>query len=120
MSFGTMMVSSPSGTISFKTAVTRFISTGVRFRAAKAVTRIKVPSSSRMLEATRAAIYSRISSGTLIFSFSAFFLKIAIRVSSSGAWMSVIRPHSKRESMRSSKPVNSLGGKSDVITTCLL
>ena len=50
----------------------------------------------------------------------AFFLKMAIRVSSSGAWMSVIRPHSNRLSIRSSKPVSSLGGKSEVMTTCLL
>ena len=32
----------------------------------------------------------------------AFFLRIAMRVSSSGGWMSAIRPHSKRERRRSS------------------
>ena len=43
-----------------------------------------------------------------------------MRVSRSGACTSVMRPHSKRDRIRSSKPVRCFGGRSLVITTCLL
>ncbi len=43
-----------------------------------------------------------------------------MRVSRSGACTSVMRPHSNRERIRSSKPVRCFGATSDVITTCLL
>ena len=42
-----------------------------------------------------------------------------MRVSRSGGWTSVIRPHSKRLRIRSSKPCSCLGGRSEVMTTCL-
>ena len=57
-------------------------------------------------------IVSRISS---VFT---FLRRIAIRVSRSGGWMSVIRPHSKRERRRSSSVAISRGGRSDEITIC--
>ena len=81
---------------------------------------MSVPSSSRMFEETLEAMYSRISSGTCSRSAWAFFRRIAMRVSRSGACTSVSSPHSKRERMRSSKPVSAFGGRSLVMTTCLL
>ncbi len=42
-----------------------------------------------------------------------------MRVSRSGGWMSVIRPHSNRERRRSSSVAISFGGRSDEITICL-
>ncbi len=42
--------------------------------------------------------------------------RIAIRVSRSGGWMSVINPHSKRERSRSSRVEISFGGRSDEMT----
>ena len=50
----------------------------------------------------------------------AFLRRIAIRVSRSGGWTSVSRPHSKRLTIRSSKPERCLGWTSLVMTTCLL
>ena len=47
-----------------------------------------------------------------------FLRRIAIRVSRSGGWMSVISPHSKRERSRSSSVEISRGGRSDEITIC--
>ncbi|CAB4910465.1 unannotated protein [freshwater metagenome] len=43
-----------------------------------------------------------------------------MRVSRSGAWTSVIRPHSKRVRSRSSRVVSFFGGRSEVMTICLL
>jgi hypothetical protein len=45
-----------------------------------------------------------------------FLRRIAMRVSRSGGWMSVISPHSKRERSRSSSVEISRGGRSDEIT----
>ncbi len=45
-----------------------------------------------------------------------FLRRIAMRVSRSGGWMSVIRPHSNRERRRSSSVAISFGGRSDEIT----
>ena len=46
--------------------------------------------------------------------------KIAILVSTSGWEMSAIRPHSKRDCRRSSRVAIAFGGRSEVITICLL
>ena len=81
---------------SFSTVCTSGMSTGVRFRLANAVTRMSVPSSSRMLRDTFDAMYSRISSGTWRRSDCAFLRRMAMRVSRSGACTSVMRPHSNR------------------------
>ena len=43
-----------------------------------------------------------------------------MRVSRSGAWTSVIRPHSKRVRSRSSSVVSFFGARSEVMTICLL
>ena len=45
-----------------------------------------------------------------------FLRRIAIRVSRSGGWMSVIRPHSNRDRSRSSSVEISRGGRSDEMT----
>ena len=58
-------------------------------------------------------------SSTWIPSVIAFLRRIAMRVSRSGGWMSVIRPHSKRERSRSSRVEISRGGRSDEITIWL-
>ena len=42
-----------------------------------------------------------------------------MRVSRSGGWTSVIRPHSNRVRSRSSSVVSCLGGRSEVMTICL-
>ena len=57
--------------------------------------------------------------GTAMFCTSAFALRIAIRVSRSGAEMSAMRPHSKRERSRSSSWVIAFGGRSLEMTICL-
>ena len=44
--------------------------------------------------------------------------RIAMRVSRSGAWMSVRRPHSNRERSRSSSVAISRGGRSDEMMIC--
>ena len=95
-------------------------STGCRLRLAKAVTRISAPSSSRMLREIRDAMNSSTSGGALSCSCTAFLRRIAIRVSSSGGWTSVIRPHSKRLRSRSSRVTSCLGGRSEESTICLL
>ena len=79
---------------------------------AKAVTRISAPSSSRMLREIREAMNSSTSGGAFSCSCTAFLRRIAIRVSSSGGWTSVIRPHSKRLRSRSSRVTSCLGGRS--------
>ena len=63
-------------------------------------------------------MYIATPSGSGIASVSAFFLRIAIRVSMSGGWMSAISPHSKRDRSRSSSAGISCGGRSLLITIC--
>ena len=41
-----------------------------------------------------------------------------MRVSRSGAWMSVMRPHSNRERRRASRVAIARGGRSDEMTIC--
>ena len=94
------------GIKSFKTISARPRSTPWRFKLAKAVTRMSAPSSSRIFVEIFEAIYSRTSSGAFNLSCAAFLRRIAIRVSNSGGWMSVINPHSNRERRRSSRVVN--------------
>ena len=96
-----------------------WVSTGWRFSEANAVTRISAPSSSRMLRSIRSAMNSSTSPGTASRSCAAFLRRIAIRVSSSGGWMSVVRPHSNRVRIRSSRVSSRLGGRSDDTTICL-
>ena len=52
-------------------------------------------------------------SGMWIESVLTFFRRIAMRVSRSGGWMSVIRPHSNRERRRASSVAISFGGRSE-------
>ena len=66
------------------------------------------------------AMYSSTSGGATSRSWIAFLRRIAMRVSRSGGWTSVIRPHSNRERIRSSKSGSCLGGRSEVTTICLL
>ena len=108
-----------SGIKSLRTISASPKSTGWRFKDAKAVTRISAPSSSRIFDEILLPIYSKTSSGAFNLSCAAFLRRIAIRVSNSGGWMSVIRPHSKRLRKRSSKVVNCFGGRSLEITICL-
>ncbi|KFC49760.1 hypothetical protein GY12_25265 [Micrococcus luteus] len=105
---------------SLSTCSASSMSTVCRLSEANAVTRISAPSSSRMFVEMREAMYSSASGGATSPSASAFFRRIAMRVSRSGGWMSVISPHSKRERSRSSNPESCLGGRSEVMTTCLL
>ena len=84
------------------------------------MTLISAPSSSRMLRSIRLAMNSSTSSGAASRSWAAFLRRIAIRVSSSGGWMSVIRPHSNRVRIRSSSVSSRLGGRSEEMTICLL
>ena len=112
--------SSPPGIRSLRTISVRPRSTGCRLSDANAVTRISAPSSSRMLREIREAMNSSTSGGALSCSWTAFLRRIAIRVSSSGGWTSVIRPHSKRFRSRSSRVTSCLGGRSEDSTICLL
>src|SRR5438445_446642 len=84
-----------------------------------ATTRVRAPSSSRILVDTRLAMkVSTCGSGTWIPSTFTFLRRIAIRVSRSGGWMSVIRPHSKRLRSLSSSVAMSRGGRSEDSTIC--
>ena len=66
-----------------------------------------------MFVETRDAMNVRSSGSRIsIWSFFTFLRRIAIRVSRSGGWMSVIRPHSNRERRRSSSVEMSRGGRS--------
>ncbi len=67
----------------------------------------------------REAMNSRTSGGALSCSCTAFLRRMAIRVSSSGGWTSVISPHSKRFRSRSSSVTSCLGGRSLESTICL-
>ena len=63
---------------------------------------MSAPSSSRMLVVIREAMNSSVSAGTGLWSRSALLRRMARRVSRSGGWMSVIRPHLNRPRSRSS------------------
>ena len=70
-----------------------------------------------MFVETRPAMnVSTCGSGMWIPSVLTFLRRIAMRVSRSGGWMSVIRPHSNRERSRSSRVEISRGGRSEEIT----
>jgi hypothetical protein len=68
----------------------------------------------------RLAMYSSTSAGALRPSWTAFFRRMAMRVSSSGGCTSVSRPHSNRLRSRSSSVTSRLGARSLVMTICLL
>ena len=101
--------SPPSGIRSLSTISASVMSTSCWLMLAKAVTRIRAPSSSRMLVWIREAMNSSTSAGAESRSAAAFLRRIAIRVSRSGGWTSVSRPHSKRLRSRSSSWVEPLG-----------
>ena len=86
---------------------------------AKPATRINAPSSRRTFVRMRLARNSRISAPSLICIVSAFFCRMAMRVSMSGGCISAVSPHSKRETSRCSKLAISLGGRSLDMTICL-
>ena len=119
MSVGEMTFASSWSTMSRRTVWASDMSSVERLRLANAETRMSAPSSSRMFDETTVAMYSSTSSGMCSRSLCAFLRRIAMRVSRSGACTSVMRPHSNRLRMRSSKPVRCFGGTSLVITTCL-
>ena len=66
------------------------------------------------------AMNSSTSAGTGLWSRSAFLRRMASRVSRSGGWMSVMRPHLNRLRRRSSSVGMASGGRSEEITICLL
>ena len=112
--------SPPSGIRSLSTISARVMSTSWRLRLANAVTRISAPSSSRMLVWIFDAMNSSTSGGAVSRSIAAFLRRIAMRVSRSGGWTSVMRPHSNRLRSRSSSASSRLGARSEVSTICLL
>ena len=72
-----------------------------------------------MLLDTRPAMnVSTCGSGTWIPSVFTFLRRMAMRVSRSGGWMSVISPHSNRLRSRSSSVAMSRGGRSLDMTIC--
>ena len=94
---------SPCGKTSFSTSWASSTVIGRPVSDEKATTRVSAPSSSRMFVEIRLAMkVSTCGSGTWIPSVFTFLRRIAMRVSRSGGWMSVIRPHSKRERSRAS------------------
>ena len=85
----------------------------------KATTRVSAPSSSRMFVEIRLAMKVRTCvSGTWIASVFTFLRRIAMRVSRSGGWMSVISPHSKRDAQprleRGDRARRPVGGDDDL------
>ena len=78
---------------------------------AKAVTRLRYPSSSLILCFGCWAIYSSTSVGSCSFLLSTLACKMARHVSKSGGWISTRRPHSKRDFNRSSNLGTDLGGR---------
>jgi len=105
--------------MSFRTSWARLTSMGRLFMDEKATTRVRQPSSSRIFVGTREAIsMSTSSSARVMRSLCTFFWRMATRVSRSGGWMSVMSPHSKRETRRSSRVARPLGCLSDVMTIC--
>ena len=105
--------------ISFKASVAKSTVISRFVKDEYATILINAPSSSLMLDFILVAMYTITSLGTFSFSTSAFFFKIAILVSKSGAWISAIRPHSNLERNLSSKVGISLGGLSDDRIICL-
>ena len=72
-----------------------------------------------MFVETRPAMnVSTCGSGMWIPSVLTFLRRMAMRVSRSGGWMSVMRPHSKRLRSRSSSVAISRGGRSLDMTIC--
>ena len=80
---------------------------------------MSAPSSSRIDESKREAMSSNTERSIVVPSDSAFFIKMAMRVSKSGGWMSVISPPSKRVRRRSSSVVSCFGGRSEDKMICL-
>jgi hypothetical protein len=110
---------SPCGKTSFKTSWASSTVIGRPVSDEKAITRVSAPSSSRMFVEMRDAMKVRTSlSVTVIPSVLTFLLRIAMRVSRSGGWMSVISPHSNRDRRRSSSVAMSRGGRSLDSTIC--
>ena len=72
-----------------------------------------------MLLWIRLAMNSSTSGGGLMPSCAAFLRRIAIRVSRSGAWTSLISPHSNRVRSRSSSVDICRGALSELMTICL-
>ena len=104
--------SPPSGMRSLRTISARARSTCWRLRLANAVTRMRAPSSSRMLVWIRVAMNSSTSGPATRRSWAAFLRRMAIRVSRSGAWTSVMRPQPNRLRSRGSRFSSSFGGRS--------
>ena len=73
---------------------------------------MSAPSSSRTFDRMWVARSDATSSGRSMCSTSAFFLRMAARVSNSGGSTETRMPHSKREQRRSSRPFSSLGLRS--------
>jgi hypothetical protein len=73
-----------------------------------------------MLVEIRLAMYSSTSGGAFRPSWIALRRRMAMRVSSSGGWTSVSRPHSNRLRSRSSSVTRRLGARSLEMTICLL
>ena len=71
-----------------------------------------------MFETALSAMNRETDSGSSTPSRSAFFLRMAIRVSMSGGFRSAMSPHSNRDWKRSSSPEISLGGQSLEMTIC--
>ncbi len=65
------------------------------------------------------AMNSSTSGGGFMPSCAAFLRRIAMRVSRSGAWTSLIRPHSNRVRRRSSSEFSCRGDLSELMTICL-
>ena len=72
-----------------------------------------------MLLVIREAMNSSTSGGTGLWSRSALLRRMARRVSRSGGWMSVMRPHLKRPRRRSSSVGMASGMRSELMTICL-
>jgi hypothetical protein len=88
------------------------------FSEAKAARRMSAPSSSRTFDLMWVASKDATSSERSMASASAFFLRIAARVSNSGVSMCTRMPHSNLEQSRSSSPFNSFGVRSLESTIC--
>lgn len=78
-------------------------------KLALAMTRFSAPSNSRTLDRRRLAIKNATSPGKRMSFSSAFFIRIATRVSSSGGSIATVSPQPKRDFKRSSTPLISFG-----------
>ena len=111
---------SPCGKTSLSTSWASSAVIGRPVSDENATTRVSAPSSSRMFVEIRPAMKVRsCGSGMWIESVLTFFRRIAMRVSRSGGWMSVISPHSNRDRRRASSVAISFGGRSDERTIWL-